>query len=197
MKEIEYHELRHGPINPNRARWYWLVGSALGPLFAFLTIKTNCDYFGQYFDGFAFWARVIPFFAVEAAIVALPLFKGFGNKAQGNTALVFEVVIALAALTHTYLVSDASIPKLQAGKTKTEASGDFDGAQAAADKVTAANQKLKENYAKQKENHARQMRFWNDAAYVAKREGRPAPPVPPPPQPPQLQDVPQVSQSLV
>src|SRR5262245_682498 len=122
MKEIEYHELRRGPINPNRARWYWLVGSGLGALFALLTIKTNWDYFAQYYEGFAFWARVIPFFAVEAAIVALPLFKGFGNKAQGNAAIVFELLLVGLALTHTYLVSDASIAKAQAGKTKAEAS---------------------------------------------------------------------------
>lgn len=187
MQNIEYRELKHGPINPNRARWYALGLSFVGALFAFLTIKTNWDYFGQYYEGFAFWARVIPFFGVEAAIVALPIFKGFGNKAQGNTALVFEVLLIAGALTHTYLVSDASISKIQAGKTKAEASADFEKNQSVADKITANNQKLQENY-------TRQMRFWNDAAYVARREGRSAPP---PPQAPKLQDVPQVSQQVV
>ncbi|MCI0391656.1 MAG: hypothetical protein MOB07_23170 [Acidobacteria bacterium] len=197
MPQIEYHELRHGAIDPNRARYYWLGGSALGILFAFLTIKTNYDYFDQYYTGFAFWARVVPFFALEAAIIILPLFKGFGNKAQGNVALVFELILVVAALTHTYLVSDASIAKLQAGKTKTEAGADFDKAQSAADRVATSNKELQQNYAKQQENHSRQMRYWNDAAYVARREGRKAPPPPPAPQPPQLQDVPHVAQSVI
>lgn len=187
MKEIEYRELKVGPINPNRARWYSLGLSALGVLFGFLTIKTNWDYFEQYYDGFGFWARVIPFFAVEVAIVILPLFKGFGNKSQGNVALVCELLLVAGALTHTYLVSDASIAKLQAGKTKTEASADFDRAQSVADKVSASNQKLQEN-------HTKQMRFWNDAVAVARREGRRAPAMP---EAPKLQDVPQVSQDLV
>lgn len=187
MKEIEYRELKHGAINPNRARWYSLGLSVLGALFAFLTIKTNWDYFGQYYSGFGFWARVVPFFAVEAAIIILPLFKGFGNKAQGNTALVCELLLVGAALTHTYLVSDASITKLQAGKTKAEASADFDRSQNVADKITANNLKLQEN-------HTKQMRFWNDAAYVARREGRNAPK---PPEAPTLQIVPQVNQDIV
>src|SRR5262245_34323371 len=125
MREIQYHELRHGAIDPNRARWYALALSLLGVLFAFLTIKSNWDYFAQYYQGFAFWARVVPFFATEGAIVALPLFKGFGNKIQGSVALVCEGLLITIALTHTYLVSDASIARLQAGKTKIEATADF------------------------------------------------------------------------
>src|SRR5262249_44530319 len=164
MPNIEYREMRHGAIDPNRARYYSIGLSALGVLFAFLTIKTNWDYFAQYYSGFSFWARVIPFFAVEAAIIILPLFKGFGNKAQGHAALVCEALLVAVALTHTYLVSDASIAKLQAGKTKVEASADFDRAQAAADRVTENNQRLQENYAQQQRNYNQQMRHYYDAA---------------------------------
>ena len=197
MPDIEYRTMNHKPIDPNHARYYWLGGSALGILFAFLTIRSNWDYFAQYYSGFSFWARVIPFFAVEATIIILPLFKGFGNKAQGHAAIVCELLLAALAFTHTYFVSDASINKLQAGKTKIEASADFDRAQAAADRVTANNERLQENYAKQQQLHAKQMAHWYDAARITRSEGRKAPPAPPAPEPPKLQDVPQVSQSLV
>ena len=187
MKEIQYRPLQHGAIDPNKARWYSLGLSAVGVLFAFLTVKTNWDYFAQFYDGFAFWCRVVPFFGVEAMIIALPAFKGFGSKGQGNMALWCELLLVAGALTHTYLVSDYSIAKLQAGKTKTEASADFDRAQAVSDRVTASNQKLMDS-------HNRQMRLWRDAVFVAQREGKPAPPAP---QAPKLQDVPQVNQNLV
>ena len=197
MREIEYHELKHGPVDPNRARHYAWGLSALGCLFALLTVKTNWDYFEQYYDGFAFWARVIPFFAVEAAIVVLPLFKGYGSKAQGNWALGFEVALIFFALLHTYLVSDYSIAKLQAGKTKTEASADYDRRRADADRITKSNKELQENHARLMEGYNRQMRFWNDAAYVARREGRPAPPAPQPPPTPQFQEVPQLPKAVI
>lgn len=187
MREIEYRRMDHDPVDPNRVKWYALALSFIGVLFAFLTIKTNWDYFAQYYDGFAFWAKVIPFCAVEATIIVLPLFKGLGNKAQGNLSLFCEVVLVIGALTHTYLVSDASIAKIKAGKTKAEANADFDKARAIAQQITATNIRLQEN-------HAKQMRYWNDAAYIARREGKSAPAAP---APPRLQDVPQIDQALL
>lgn len=197
MPEIKYHELRQKPIDPNRARWYALGLSAVGALFACLTIKTNTDYFAQYYTGAGFWLRVIPFYAIEGTIVVLPLFKGFGNEAQGRWAFWLDLVLIAAAATHTYLVSDASITKAQMSKTKMEASADLGARQAEVDKIAAANQKMLDTYSGQQKNYNMQMRHWYDAARVARSEGRPAPPAPPAPTQPQLLDVPKVSQTLV
>src|SRR5262249_31713218 len=150
-----------------------------------------------YYGGFAFWARGIPFFAVEAAIIILPLFKGFGNKAQGHAAIGCEFLLIALALAHTYLVSDASITKLQAGKTKTHASADFQRAHVAPGRAAKKPRQPKEPHARLQQNYSKQMLGYNEAARRAAREGMPVPSAPKAPEPPQLQDVPKVGQSLV
>lgn len=198
MPEIKYHELRQKAIDPNRARWYALGLLAVAALFACLTIKTNWDYFEQYFTGLAFWMRVIPFmFGVEGLIIILPLFKGFGNKAQGWWAIIFKVALMALAGAHTYLVSDYTIAQKAASKTKQEAVADLGARQAEVDKIASANQKARESYERQQKNYSTQMRYWYDAAAVARLEGRKAPPAPKAPDPPQPLEVPKVSQGLV
>jgi hypothetical protein len=184
---MRYVELRDKPPDPNRARYYAILLSLAAALIALMTLKTNYDYFKQYYEDFGFWMRLIPFYAVEATIIVLPLTKGWGNHSQWRAAKFFEVALIVLALVHTSLVGQADQAKKQAAKTKAEAQVDFDRSQAAANQVAAQNKQLQDGY-------NRAMSSWRRAATTARLNRQPAPP---PPAAPQLMTVPQIDQSLV
>jgi len=184
---MRYVELRDNPPDPNRARYYAILLSLAAALIALMTLKTNYDYFKQYYEDFGFWMRLIPFYAVEATIIVLPLTKGWGNHSQWRAAKFFEVALIVLALVHTSLVGQADQAKKQAAKTKAEAQVDFDRSQAAANQVAAQNKQLQDSY-------NRAMSSWRRAATTTRLNRQPAPP---PPAAPQLMTVPQIDQSLV
>lgn len=184
---MQYVELKDKPINPNRAKWYALLLCAVAALIALMTLKSNYDYFAQYYQGFGFWMRVIPFFSVEVTIIALPLTKGWGSLSQQIAALICEVVLIGLSITHTSFVSQASQAKIQAGKTKAEAQVDFDRAQTQADRIAKQNEDLQNGY-------NRAMIQWNRAAAIARRNREQSPTAP---AAPQLMTVPQIDQKVV
>lgn len=184
---MKYIELKDRPVNPNHVKYYSLVLSGVAALIALVTVKSNYDYFSQYYDGFGFWMRLIPFFAVEIAIITLPLAGGFGNKSQWQAAKVCEVVLIVLSLIHTSLVSQSGQIKIQAEKTKAEAQIDFDRAQTAANQIAAQNKQLQDSY-----NNS--MLQWRRAANIAKRSDQQ---IPSAPAPPQLMTVPQIDQKLI
>lgn len=184
---MQYIELRESPPDPNRAK-YWALGlCAVASLIALMTIKSNYDYFLQYYDGFALWARVVAFSAVEMTIITFPLFKGWGNDRQIRWALILDLALIVLSLTHTYLVGESTQAKIQAKNTKAEATADFERTSTAADKIAARNKELQDSY-------NRAMANYNRAAVNARASGE-APPSPP--AAPQLLAVPQVKQETV
>jgi hypothetical protein len=184
---MRYVELRDTPPDPNRARYYAILLSLVAALIAVMTLKTNYDYFRQYYEGFGFWMRLIPFYSVEATVIGLPLVKGWGNHSQWRAAKLFEVGLIVMALVHTSLVGQADQAKKQAAKTKSEARVDYDRSQAAASQIAAQNKQLQEGY-------DRAMSSWRRAANAARWNRQPAPP---PPQAPQLLSLPKIDQSLL
>jgi cell division protein FtsB len=184
---MQYVELKSSPPDPNRAK-YWALGlSAVAALIALMTVKSNYDYFVQYYLGFALAVRIITFAAVEASIITLPLFKGWGNDKQMKWALVVDVLLVILSLTHTYLVGETTQVKIQAQNAKAEATADFERTNNAADKIAARNKDLQDSY-------NRAMVNYNRAVANARYTGQPAPP---PPAPPQLLAVPQVKAETV
>lgn len=184
---MKYFELNDNPIDPNRSKLWAVLLCLVAVLIALMTIRSNYDYFAQYFDGWAFWMRVIPFFAVEITICLLPLAIGWGNRSQLYAAAVCEVFLIVIALIHTSLVGQSIMAKLQAAKTKSEAQTDFEKTRFTVSAIAASNQKSQENY-------SQQMREWRRAAATAQANNLPAPL---PPSAPQMQAVPQINQSLV
>lgn len=184
---MQYVQLTESPPDPNRAK-YWAVGlSAVASLIALMTIKSNYDYFLQYYEGVALWTRVISFSAVEATIITFPLFKGWGNDRQMKWALIIDVMLIILSLTHTYLVGESTQVKKQAQNMKAEASADFDRMNDAADKIAARNKESQDSY-------NRAMANYNRAVANARATGDAAPA---PPAPPQLLTVPQIKQETV
>lgn len=185
--KVNYLHLREKPIDPNRVKNYAFILSGAAALIALVTIKSNFDYFSQFYSGYSFWMRVIPFFAIEGTIITLPLVGGFGNHAQWKAAKICEVVLIALSLTHTVLVSQSDQAKILATKTKAEAQADYDRANTLADRIATQNQNLQDSY-----NTA--LAQWNRAATIARRRH-----VQPPSAPiaPQLMTVPQVNRKLI
>lgn len=184
---VQYLELKEAPIDPNKVRKYAFVLSLVALLIAVVTVRSNYDYFAQYYGGWSFWMRLIPFLAVEATIIALPLAGGWGNRAQWQAAKVCELLLIALALVHTSLVSQSDQARIQATKTKAEAQVDLEREQKQIDKILEQNQRLSDS-------HSLAMMRWNRAAATARRMGQAAPPAPPAPQ---MAVVPQLDQRLV
>lgn len=186
-EKVDQVELRASPIDPNRAK-YWSWGLvAVAALLCVLTIGSNYDYFIAYFDGWSLWRRLIVFGAIQAAIVLLPLAKGYGNYKQMYLALVFDVVLVIADLTHTYLVGGATQTRIAAERSRASASAMFDRVNDAASRAAGDNARLLANY-------NQELKLWRQAAADARYLGQPVPPMP---QRPQLVEVPQVGKEVV
>ena len=183
---MKYINLTDKAINPNRAK-LWAVGlSIVAALIAMMTIKSNYDYFAQYFDGFAFWMRVVPFFAVETTIISLPLAIGWGNRAQIIAAGVFEIALIVLSILHTSFVGQSIQAKQIAESTRTAASADLERISGLSSAIAARNAQAQALYTSQ-------MKEWRRVADLAKRNDQQPPP---PPTAPTLEAVPAISNEL-
>lgn len=187
QQQVPFVPLKDGPIDPNRARVYSILLSVAAGIVALVTLRSNMDYFGQYYAGWGYWMRVIPFWGVELAIVTLPLTKGFGNTAQWKYAKFFEVVLVALSLTHTFLVGDSMQTKKTVEITRATAKADYDQLKADRDKIIKQNDKMRSDY-------NQQLSLFRQTSINAAHFGQSAPTEPPKPK---YLDVPAIDEGIV
>lgn len=186
--KILHEELQAKPVNPNRSPKWQAVGlSLIGVLFAILTVKSNYDYFVQYYEGWALFVRLVAFASVEITIITLPLFKGWGNYRQVIAFIAFEVLIAVPSLVHTALVSDVTQTRISANRSKADAKTDYDTIRQTADEVGRRNTRRVSEY-------QAAMSAYRNAVRLAQQTG--ADPGPPP-EAPRLEKPPEVGNDLI
>lgn len=187
MKSDFYIPLEDSPIDPQKAKYAAFALSAAAALIALFTWKSNLDYFGQHYEDYALYVRVIVFSALEVAMICLPITLGWGNWSQVKIAFALEVILIPCSLVHTNLVGESIHARAQAAATKSSAISDVERAQAAAREIIESNERAQRAY-----NVA--MINWRSAVNTALRNGLPAPAQP---TSPQLAAVPQVKQEAV
>lgn len=185
---ILHEELQAKPINPNRSPKRQAVGiSLIGVLFAILTVKSNYDYFVQYYEGWALFVRLVAFASVEITIITLPLFKGWGNYRQVIAFIVFEVMIAVPSLVHTALVSDVTQTRISANRSKAEAKTDYEAIQQNADEVGKRNTRRVNEYQQAMAAYKNAVRFRQQTGIDPG----------PPPEAPRLEKPPEAGNDLI
>jgi hypothetical protein len=183
--------------DPNKAKLYALGLCCAAAFIALFTLRSNFDYFMQYYLGWGLKTRQITFLGVEAFLVLIPLAKGFGNRKQIIVFYVAEAVLLPLVFLHTYLVSELVETRKDAVETKQAARGDYLTQSQTIKDILAANKLAQDSYNTAQQRYNNAMARYERLKRQALRDKTPLPPMPTVPSPAQLTKVPELKQDLV